>query len=110
MPFERLAHGGVQGVDRAVALGHLVADLLADAELDGGLGAKLAVGVGLDVDVVAQPLEVRPERARHSPHQQGERAVGRLELVAGLSSETTRARISSISLNFPGPGSGGPSP
>ena len=40
---EGLAHGGVQGVDRAVALGHLVADLVADAELDRRLGRDLAV-------------------------------------------------------------------
>ena len=84
MAIERFSQGGVQGVHRAVALGHLVPHLAADAELDGGLGRGVAVAVGFDVDVVVQQLEVRLERAGGPLHQQVERGLGRLELVAAV--------------------------
>ena len=39
---ERLAQGGVEGVDRAVAVGGGVQDLAVDLDLDGRLGEELA--------------------------------------------------------------------
>ncbi len=59
MGLERLAEGAVEGVDRAVALADGVLDGLADAELDGRLGDRDAVGAVLDADAVAEPLELR---------------------------------------------------
>ena len=60
--IKRLSQRAVQGVHRAVALAHSCAHLAADAELHRGLGRRRAVAVGLDVDVVVQQLEMRPEQ------------------------------------------------
>ena len=40
MAIERFSQGGVQGVHRAVALGHFVPHFVADAQLDGGFGRR----------------------------------------------------------------------
>ena len=45
-----LAQGGVEGVDRAVPFGHFVPHLVADAQLDRGLGRDVGrLPIGLDV-------------------------------------------------------------
>ena len=101
MAVERLSQGGVQGVHRAVALGHFVPHFVADAELHRGFGRRVAVAVGFDVDVVVQQLEVRLKRAGRPLDQQVERRLGRLELVAAVLQldDLLRARcsISSVS-------------
>ena len=83
MPHQRLPQGGVEGVHRAVALAHGVLDRVADAELHRRLGDRRA-------------RRRRSRRSRGSAsrsnhgwyvpgrllHQQVERRLGRLELVA----------------------------
>ena len=83
MAVQRLSQGGVQGVDRAVPLGHLVAHLAADAELDRGFGRRLRRRASVStLTWIVEPLEMRLERAGALLDQQVERAFGRLELVA----------------------------
>ena len=79
-----LSHGGIEGIYRAVAFGHLVPDKLSDADFHGRLGANLAVVFVFHGYVIAYPLEMRPERAHAFAHEQVERGVGGLELVAGV--------------------------
>ena len=51
MTVERLAEGGVEGVDGAVPFGHLVVQFVAQQQLDRGLGGDGGGLVGFDVDV-----------------------------------------------------------
>ena len=81
---ERLADRCVESVDRAVALGHLVADLVADAELDRRFGRRLAVARVLHVHVVVEQLEMGLEDAGALAHEQIEGPLGGFELVARM--------------------------
>ena len=77
-----LAQRLVEGVDGTVALGGADDALLADVNLDGGLG-----GEGAAADLVGDHAErLDPEEVvlptAGAAHEQLERAVGRLEVVA----------------------------
>ncbi len=62
---ERLAQRGVEGVDRAVAVGGGVEDLAVDLDLDGRLGQQLAPVALLDeAGVVDDPERRRRSRRR----------------------------------------------
>ena len=56
---ERLAQGGVERVDRAVAVGRGVEDLAVDLDLDGRLGQQLAAVALLDEAGVVDDPERR---------------------------------------------------
>ena len=76
------AQGGVQGVHRAVAVGHLVPHFAVHADLHGRLGPPGFVFVGLDVHMIVDQIEVRPEGPVALFDEKIERSVGRLELIA----------------------------
>src|SRR5262245_279877 len=79
---EGLAHGGVEGVDGAVAFGDFEAFVAVDADFDGGFGDRLAVALGADADVVFEALEMRLEGASDAADEHVERGFGRFEVVA----------------------------
>ena len=76
-----LAQGAVEGVDRAVALSHGVLPCAVDAQFHRGLGHGRPVVVLLDGHGVVVEVEERLGEAGQPPHKQGERRLGRLEVV-----------------------------
>ena len=76
---ERLAQRGVEGVDRAVAVGRGVEDLAVDLDLDGRLGPQLAAVALLDEARVVEDLERRHVARRVAPDEELERGLGALE-------------------------------
>ena len=79
---EGAAQRRVDGVDRAVALGREHAAIVADPHLDGRLGRELAVGQLVGDDAHALDAEEVLLPSGRPPHQQLERGVGGLEVVA----------------------------
>src|SRR5262245_23584029 len=79
---EGLAHGGVEGVDGAVAFGDFEAFVAVDADFDGRFGDRLTVALGADADVVFEALEVRLEGAGDAADEHVERGLGRFEVIA----------------------------
>ena len=79
---ERLAQRGVEGVDRAVAVGGGVQDLAVDLDLDRRLGEELAAVALLDEAGVVDDPERRRVVGRVAPDEQLERGLGALEREA----------------------------
>ena len=81
---DRVAQRAVERVDRAVALGGAHVALAVDPDLDRRLGLDLAVGALLDDAAPRLQAEQRLVLAGLLAHQQLERAVGGLEVVAAV--------------------------
>src|SRR4051812_22760581 len=81
---DRGAQGGVERVHRAVALGGADVALAVDPNLDRRLGLDLSVRPLLDDHAPRLKREQRLVRAALAPHQQLERSVGGLEVVAAV--------------------------
>src|SRR3954447_25812488 len=81
---DRGAQGGVERVHRAVALGGADVALAVDPNLDRRLGLDLSVRALLDDHAPRLEREQRLVLAALAPHQQLERPVGRLEVVAAV--------------------------
>ena len=81
---DRVAQRAVERVDRAVALGGAHVALAVDPDLDRRLGLDLAVGALLDDHAPGLQPEQRLVLAGLLAHQQLERAVGGLEVVAAV--------------------------
>ena len=81
---DRLAQRGVEGVDRAVALGGGEHALVADVDLDGRLVVTVAVRPLFGDHPEGLQREERLLPARRGAQQQLERTVGDLEVVAAV--------------------------
>ena len=95
---DRVAQRGVERVDRPVALGGADVALAVDPDLDRRLGLDLAVGALLDDHPPRLEREQRLVLAALAPHQQLERAVGRLEVVAARARAPSRDRRSRVAV------------
>ena len=76
---ERLAQGGVERVDRAVAVAGGVQDLAVDLDLDGRLGQELAAVALLDQAGVVDDPERRDVVGRVAPDEELEAGLGAFE-------------------------------
>ena len=76
---ERLAQGGVEGVDRAVAVGRGVEHLAVHLDLDRRLGPQLRAVALLDEDREVDDPERRHVARLVAPDEQLERRLGALE-------------------------------
>ena len=77
-----LAHGGVQGVDRPVAIGGGVHDLIAHPDLDGGFGGHPALLTIADEDVEIEQFKGRLIARLGATDEQFDRSLGPFELKA----------------------------